>query len=70
MTAESVEGDRVEGNQQVVDLLDKWLSFAKQGDMRFCALVACRTSEDVVTDCAWANPNKPNKPNATNSFFI
>src|SRR5258706_16451997 len=46
--------DRVEGNQQVNDLLGKWKTFAEQGDMRFVGLVGCRTSEDVVTDCAGA----------------
>src|SRR6266576_1318121 len=54
MTADSVIGDRVEGNEQVVDLLNKWLNFAKQGDMRFAAVIGCRTSEDVITDCAGA----------------
>lgn len=54
MTTDQVIGDRVEGNEQVVDLLNKWLSFAKQGDMRFAAIIGCRTSEDVVTDCAGA----------------
>lgn len=46
--------DRVEGNREVNDLLAKWKEFAELGDMRFVGLVACRTSEDVVTDCAGA----------------
>src|SRR5258708_27038162 len=51
---DQIISDRVEGNSQVVGLLPKWLEFANTGDMRFVGLVACRTSEDVVTDCAGA----------------
>jgi hypothetical protein len=52
--SKTMDPNRVEGNSQVCDLLTKWLEFAQQGDMRFVGLVACRTSEDVVTDCAGA----------------
>ena len=54
MTTSEPITDRVEGNDQVVSLLTKWLDFAKQGDMRFAAVVGCRTSDDVITDCAGA----------------
>jgi hypothetical protein len=45
---------KAEGNQQVIELLDKWIGYAKQGQLKFACVIGSRGGDDVQSDWAGA----------------